>query len=306
MTVKVSVLIGSRNRPTAITKCLNSILVQDYKSIEILVLDDNSDLCNLQHVITENFDDNRLYCYRSDVGLGVAGGRNLLMKKASGDILIVVDDDAYFTENNSITKIVEILANNSKVGIIATKIVDFGEQEKLLLPFSQRSLKKQPELADRTQLVSYYKGGGHALLNKVVKTCGLYQQNLVFGGEELDLSYRAIEAGFEILYTPDVVIHHRPEASAIAKNTKFSSSELFFHVRNRLFFAYKYLPLPYIPIHLAIWMTKYALISIKKSSFTELVSGTLAGMKGLSEIQRQPLSKQAAQYLKLNHGRLWY
>lgn len=306
--LKVSVLVGSRNRPIPLLKCLNSILDQDYESIEIIVLDDSSDTCNLKDIVAKNFDDSRLHCYRSESCLGVADGRNLLMQKASGDILIVLDDDAYFTENNSITKIVDIFANNSQIGVVATKIIDFGEQqEKLVLPFSKRSFKKHPELADRVQLVSYYVGCGHALLNQVIETCGLYQENLVYGGEELDLSYRAIEAGFQIMYTPDVVIHHCPEASVVLNdNAKRKSGELFFHVRNRFFLAYKYLPLVYIPIHLAIWTIKYALISIKKLSFREFISGTVAGIKGLGKIQRQPLSKEATQYLKSHYGRLWY
>ena len=306
MTVKVSVLIGSRNRPAPIIKCINSIITQDYEPIEILILDDNSDLCDLRETIANNFNDERLSCFRSDIGLGVAGGRNLLMQKASGDIFIVLDDDAYFTENNCITKIVNIFVNNDRIGVIATKIIDFNEQKRLLVPFSKNSLKKQPELVNNPQLVSYYQGGCHAILSRVIKTCGFYQQNLVFGGEELDLSYRVIEAGFQILYTPDIVIHHCPEASVVIKNKNGNSAELFFHIRNRIFLAYKYLPTVYIPIYLGIWMTRYAFTSLKNLSLREFMNGILAGIRGISEVQRQPLSDEAIQYLKSYYGRLWY
>lgn len=306
MTVKVSVLIGSRNRPDSIIKCINSIIMQDYEPMEILILDDNSDLCDLREIISKNFNDKRLSCFRADTSLGVAGGRNLLMQKASGDIFIVVDDDAYFTDNNCITKIVEIFANNSQIGVIATKVINFDGQKKLQVPFSKNSLKKQPELVNNTQLVSYYIGCCHAIHSRVIETCGFYQQNLVYGGEELDLSYRVIEAGFQILYTPNVVIHHCPEKSVVAQNRNGNSVELFFYTRNRIFLAYKYLPTVYIPIHLAIWMTRYAFTSFKNLSLREFINGILAGIRGLSEVQRQPLSDKAIKYLKSSNGRLWY
>ena len=56
----VSVLIGTRNRPQPLLRCLNSILSQNYPKLEVLVLDDCSQEYNICAELIEQIDDWRL------------------------------------------------------------------------------------------------------------------------------------------------------------------------------------------------------------------------------------------------------
>ncbi len=307
LSTKISILIGTRDRAEVLICCLQSILTQNYTSIEVLVLDDNSGKYRLDKLLPAKFQDARLRCFRSEQSLGVAGGRNFLMKQATGDIFCIIDDDAVFGDDNCVSQLVAAIQHHPNVGIIATKVIDHRpDKNDLLVPFSIRWRKKQPALVDTQQRVSYYLGTCHAIRREVVEQCGPYRHDLVFGEEELDLSYRTIEAGFEILYLPDVIVHHHPEPSVVDKQGEHEHPELFHHVRNRFFLAYKYLPWQYIPVYLFLWLLTYGRDAIKLGAFKEYFGGLLAGLKIRRTVNRTPLTSRSVQYLKNHFGRLWY
>jgi len=303
----VSVLIGSRDRPVSVIRCLHSVFSQDYHNLEVLVLDDNSSRYRLDELLASVFRDRRLRCFRSDISLGVASGRNFLMQWAKGEILCFIDDDAYFADSGCVSRIVEAFARNPQVGILATKIVDHQPSgENLFVPFSRWWRLWRRHLAETPQLVSYYVGGCHAIRRRVIEQCGNYQNDLFFGGEEMDLSYRAVQAGIQIMYLPSVVVHHYPAPSVANHHQSRYRSELYFYVRNRFFLAFKYLPSIYIPVYLSVWLCIYGLSALRRGAFREFLSGLLAGVIGLKNLQRTPLNQQAVTYLKSHYGRLWY
>lgn len=303
--MNISVLVGSRDRPEDIVRCIDSMLNQNCGPMEVLVLDDNSSHCHLDQVLSAAFQDPRLRCFRSNTSLGVAGGRNFLMRQAKGDVFCVIDDDACFADSNALSHVVRAFESHPDVGILAFKIIDHRDGEVgLLVPFSQRWRRRCPNLTEQLNLVSYYLGGCHAIRRCVIDHCGNYQDDLVFGEEELDLSYRAIEAGFEIMYLPSIVAHHYPELSAVDQQER--RRRLYYHVRNRFFLAYKYLPWTYIPVYLGIRLSICGLSTVKQFAFKEFFNGVLAGIRGLNKLNRTPLSQRSVQYLKTNYGRLWY
>jgi len=303
--MKVSILIGSRDRPKALIRCLESVMKQDYRPMEVLVLDDNSNGYQLNELLASTFQDPRLRYFRTHTSLGVAGGRNFLMQQAEGDIFCTLDDDAYFSDSRCVSCFVEAFDRHSQVGILAFKIIDHrAGREDLIVPFSRWWRKRRPHLTEKPQLVSYYLGGCHAIHRRVIEQCGGYQDAFVFGLEELDLSYRAIEAGFGIMYFPSVVVHHCPELSAMEQQERHR--RLYYYVRNRLFLAYKYLPLIYVPIYLGIWLSALSLSALKQLAFMEFLGGLVVGLRELKKLKRTPLSQQAVRYLKAHYGRLWY
>jgi len=305
--IKVSILIGSRDRVEVLTRCLESVLTQDYDSLEILVLDDNSSRYHLDELLAAKFQDARLRYFRSDKSLGVAGGRNFLMQQTTGDIFCIIDDDACFTDRHSVAQFIKTFEDYPCVGILATKVIEYrSSQVGLLIPFSQHWCKRRPHLIEERGLVSYYLGTCHALRRQVIEQCGNYQGDLMFGEEELDLSYRAIEQNFELMYLPDVVIHHYPQSSVVGQQGCRHRSELYYHVRNRFFLSYRYLPARYIPVYLTIWLSVYGVRALKSGAIEDFLAGIGAGWELISTLQRTPLSPKAIQYLKTHYGRLWH
>lgn len=302
----ISVLIGTRNRPEALKRCLKSVLSQDYANFEVLILDDGSDSCDVCDLIQELMN-SRVRYFRAPQPLGVAGGRNWLMELAKGDVFCVIDDDAYFDSPYALTKIAEVLSRNPDIGIIAVKVVDHrGGKIGLLVPFSKWTLFRHPDLIDREVDVSYFLGTCHAIRRKVIEICGPYQPDLVYGEEELDLSYRAVQNDFRIRYIPDVIVHHYSHASVVQSPGSMRHPELYYHTRNRILIASKYLPYRYLIFYLAFWTLRYFVLALQTRALLEFVQGLVAGFRVARKVKRASLSPQAVTYLRKHYGRLWY
>ncbi|MEM7347535.1 MAG: glycosyltransferase [Chloroflexota bacterium] len=307
--MKISVLINSRDRFEILERALESSLIQNYPDFEILILDDCSQKYNLCKLVETSFPNTSIQCFRSETSLGVASGRNFLMSQATGDVFCILDDDAYFGDDQCLANIALAFNSNSSIGILATKIIDHvpNSQEVIITaPFTQWWIQRQPQLLEKPQLVSYYIGTCHAIHRSVIDEFGGYQPDLMFGEEELDLSYRAIQAKLRILYWPDVTVHHYPQPSVVGQSGSKHKTELYYHIRNRFFLAYKYLPWRYIPVYLTIWLSRYFAEAIKSPSFGQFVRGVISGLLRLKGIRRSPLGSFAIKYLHDHYGRIWY
>jgi len=303
--LKISILIGSRNRANILRHCLKSLLSQDYEEFEIIILDDASEESKAYVNVINEFGDQRIRLMRSEKPLGVSGSRNVLMQHASGDAFFIIDDDAYLCNNDSLSKIAEIFGVKNEIGIIACKILNQGVVDKTyVVPFSQRELKKNPNIVDKGQYVGYFLGGAHAIHKNVIKMCGGYDSMLFFGEEELDLSYRAISLGWKIWYEPSIFVYHKAQASVLGREGEFE--ELYHHVKNRFYLAWRYLPGQYGIPYIGLWMGKYFYNAIREGSFGSYFGGILAGLHLLIRTPREPLDRQSINYLKNNFGRLWY
>jgi GT2 family glycosyltransferase len=301
----VSVLIGTRNRPEALAACLKSVLCQDFDDFEVLVLDDASDI-DIASQFSQRFPDPRIRWLRSERPSGVAGARNRLIQASRSPKLLFLDDDAYFEDESCIGRAVGYFQSAPQVGIIAFKIVLRGPDEgELQVPFTRRSCRSNPILADSCRRVSYYVGAAHAIRRDVFERCGLYQDDLVYGHEELDLSYAAVQRGFQLMYATDIAVSHAP-GKPVVSGRRPSDNELFYSSRNRLWVAYKHLPFPYILSYTLGWTAYYGLCSLRERSLGPYLKGVLAGIRGMSRLPRHPLGSDARRYLKGNFGRLWY
>ena len=156
-----SVLIGTKDRPEALIRCLRSILAQRYQDLEILVLDDNSNE-SVDAQIGREFTDERIKCIRSETTLGVAGGRNKLIKEAKGEFLLTLDDDAVLRDNDSFDRLVGLFDSYPDVGLFSLKIIDIVEDKQVgvRVPFRKGVIKRQPDIVDSAQYASYFLGGG--------------------------------------------------------------------------------------------------------------------------------------------------
>lgn len=98
----VSIIVPIYNKGNYLRRCINSIVLNTYKNIEILLVDDgstdnSSSLCKEFEIL-----DGRIRYYKKDNG-GVSSARNFGVDRANGDFVVFVDADDYvkpfFVEN---------------------------------------------------------------------------------------------------------------------------------------------------------------------------------------------------------------
>lgn len=87
----VSVVIPSFNREKTITGCINSILSQTYRHLEVIVVDD----CSQDNTVAaiEAINDNRVRYFRLDKNQGACFARNYGAKVSKGEFIAFQDSD---------------------------------------------------------------------------------------------------------------------------------------------------------------------------------------------------------------------
>lgn len=88
----ISVIVPAYNVENYIAKCLDSILNQTYKNLEIIVVDDGSTDNTLAIIDSYSAKDNRIKAIHQD-NMGVAAARNAGLLAATGDYYGFVDSD---------------------------------------------------------------------------------------------------------------------------------------------------------------------------------------------------------------------
>ncbi len=105
--MRVSVLIPTFNRPEYLERALKSILAQTHTEWEALVVDDG-DGRGLAAALSLN--DARIQALQNG-GKGQVDARNTALKRATSDVIALLDDDDSWEDPEHLTLIVAVLQN---------------------------------------------------------------------------------------------------------------------------------------------------------------------------------------------------
>ena len=94
----ITVIVPIYNVENYLKKCLNSIINQQYKKLEILLIDDGS--TDLSGKIADEYavKDNRIKVVHKENG-GLSDARNYGLKIMTGEYVTFIDSDDYVTED---------------------------------------------------------------------------------------------------------------------------------------------------------------------------------------------------------------
>ena len=91
---KVSVIIPVHNSEKYILKCINSVINQTYKNLEIILIDDKSTDNSVE--LIKKIGDKRIKLITLKKNSGAAIARNKGIEKSSGDYICFLDSDDYW------------------------------------------------------------------------------------------------------------------------------------------------------------------------------------------------------------------
>ena len=229
---------------------------------------------------------------------GVGGGRNAGIALARGEILFFLDDDAELRDRDAVARALKHFERDLDLGVVGLLVVDpiTGEVDRRCIPFQDKRLPREATPA------CYFAGGACVIHRRVFDRVGLYDEGLFYAGEELDLSYRVLEAGFRILFDPSVaVIHHGAAGLGL-------STGPYYYARNRPWVALRHLPLRCCVTHTIAWWTWSLARGLRAGTPGYALRGMRDCVAGMPEIWRgrRPISRATCRFLARNGGRLWY
>lgn len=201
--IPISIGVTTRNRPQSIDACLRSIARVLGPGHDVLVFDDASQ--SPAEPIARAIEGLEVRVFRDERAPGAIAGRNLLVREARHDVVLLLDDDAMLLDADALDQGLRVLEQDPRVGAVA-----FAQAERDGRPWPEGM---QPSRSQRTCLVPAYIGFAHLLRRSLFLELGGYLERLVFYGEEKDYCLRLLARGHHVVYLPHARVAHLPDPS---------------------------------------------------------------------------------------------
>jgi len=195
----VSVIAPVYNGESTIRECLDSIMALDYprQKFEVIAVDDGSTDKTLS--ILEGYPVELL---QKEHG-GYPSTMNTGIKKAHGDVILIVDSDTY-VEPDYLKKVLKEFEDR-KVGIISGYVATKPNAKFWAKIIGFESEDRYDQM--KSKYVDFITSTCTAYRREVFNQVGLFNEELKRGSDE-DLAQKASKAGWKIALRKDAVCYH--------------------------------------------------------------------------------------------------
>lgn len=198
----ISIIIVNYNGKHWFEKCVKSIRMQTYRSVEVIVVDNASSDGSVAYVEKE-FPEIQIVKSQKNNGFGVSN--NIGVGHAKGQEILFLNNDTYFDEN-----FLEILVgfkSRHRANIVGPKILDFEKEDHCKGRFLSIDVYGYAgfEYAPKP----FYVEGCSLMISKAdfLKLRGFDDKYFMYS-EDIDLCWRALMAGMTIEVCDNAVLHH--------------------------------------------------------------------------------------------------
>lgn len=197
---KVSILVAAYNVEKTISQAVQSILKQTYDNMEILVVNDGSTDNTTE--ILKKFTDKVLIINKVNGGLGSA--RNVGLEKATGDFIMFIDGDDYFTHQNVVEDLVNLAEKESAELVVA----DFNYVDSNGKVLSKKKVQSEIE--------SIYSGVWNKLYAKILWSKRRFPENILYEDSGVVMSVGITANKISVLHEP--IYSYRQSAKTITQS----------------------------------------------------------------------------------------
>lgn len=239
---KVSLITVNFNHSYLTEELLRSIFrTQDLEGLEIIVVDNGSDT---NPVSAWELKYPEVIFLRSETNLGFAGGNNLGIKKATGELVFLLNNDTELSPD-LISQLAEFLTRNKKAGIVSPRINYFENQRIIqyagFTPINWKTGRNRclgQFEQDRGQYdqapyqTSFAHGAAMMFRKELIREAGYLPEQFFLYYEEMDWCETVKRLGYQIWVAPSLVIYHK-ESISVGANSPLKE---YFMTRNRILF----------------------------------------------------------------------
>lgn len=296
----VDVIILSWNRTETTLESINSALSQRGVSVQVYVFDQGSD--NAQLVALRALHQNgQIELIEHGTNIGPGSGRNIMMALGSGDFIVGIDNDAEFADEYVLQRVVERFNREAMLGLIGFHIRNFytGADDMHNMGTYPRPL--QGYLNHEEFLTARYVACGHAIRRSAYAQTVGYDDALFFMCEERDLAYQIINAGYDVIYSPEAVVRHKVDPEA---RYWWGADRYYYLARNAIYLDYKYFQAPQRTL---ILLLGYVVRGLYNRVPLQSIRGVLDALRMIARLTPQTrvtLTQRAREYI-WTHDTRW-
>jgi GT2 family glycosyltransferase len=229
-------MIASFNRRDELLNAIGRCFAQDYADKEVHVVDDGSTDGTFE-AVRSAFP--TVIISRNEQSCGSVHSRNQIFERVTGDILIGFDDDSWFVEPDSTSRVVERFVREPDLGIL--EFQDIGPE------FPERIDPASPGRLNGGWHVSSFGGGRYALRRSVLEKTGLFPAFFWHAYEEPDLAWRVWNVGYRCMCWNDIIVWHD-----LSERNRSLQRRHYFQARNALLSTWLRVPPGYL-LPLTVW-----------------------------------------------------
>jgi GT2 family glycosyltransferase len=243
----VSIVILNWNGELFLQNCLSSVTIQDYRPIEIILVDNGSTDNSLAMVRTD-FPD--VIIIETGKNVGFAAGNNIGILSVKGQYIVIFNNDAEM-ERTCVSEMVRAIEKDDRYGACASKILlkfEKGMIDAAGIAVCSDGLSigrgrlEQGQLYDREEEVFFASGCcmlcKRDMLDDVRIEEGYFDESFFMYADDTDLGWRARMRGWKTIYAPNAIAYHMHSASS----ESYSPLKAFFVERNRIWVLFTYFP----------------------------------------------------------------
>ena len=223
--MKLSVIIVNYNVRPYLTTCLDSVqrALEGIES-EVFVVDNHSDDDSVE-VISRDYAWVHLINNRENLGFSKAN--NIAIRQAQGEYILLLNPDTVVAEE-TLKGVIDFMDQHPKAGGAGVRM---HNADGTLAPESRRAIPT-PFVAARKMLgftkryymsylswdapaqIEVVSGAFMLLRHKAIYEVGMLDEDFFMYGEDIDLSYRLLQGGWQNWYLPYDIVHYKGQSTS--------------------------------------------------------------------------------------------
>lgn len=209
-----SVVIPNWNGKRFLAGCLDSLLAQSYKHLEVIVVDNGSKDGSVEF-LQEKYPQVRLITYAQNTGFSVAVNRGI--QESYGEFVALLNNDT-IVDVNWLAELVKALLEHPEVGSVGCKMLAYDDATMLDgagdgyrrggLPGRIGHREKDTGRFDVPRYILGACGGAVLYRHDLFDDIGYLDEDYFAYLEDVDFGLRAQSAGYKCFYVPTAIVYH--------------------------------------------------------------------------------------------------
>ncbi|MBF0318575.1 MAG: glycosyltransferase family 2 protein [Nitrospirae bacterium] len=282
----VSAVIVSYNRREDIVETLTMLSRQNYKNIEIIVVDNAS--ADGSPVMIKELGLPNLRLIQMEENVGVKA-YNSGFEAARGEFILILDDDS-FPASDAIGKMVGKFNQYPTVGVVSFNVKDYSTFKNA--PATTASSPDGQPFND--DYIMSFHGAGAGVRREVLEKAGGYPEEFFLYFNETDMALRVWNSGYRVESFPDIVCYHKS-----AQTNRTSQRGPFYYTRNIFWTIWKNYPgtLMWKATSLMLFYVFY--YSLEQRTLV-YIRALLDAVVNIGKITRAPIQKSIAKRFRMH------
>ena len=227
------VVLTQANRPAELARAIASVRAQQHVDLQLVLVVNGAHPPQIEPgdqliVLPEN--------------VGIPAGRNVGATAADARLVMFLDDDAELLNPGLLAAVVDRFKADPRLGAMAIRLIDeHGRTQRRHIP------RVGARSAEKSGPVTYFIGAACVVRAETFHGVEGFDGRFFYAMEEVDLSWRLLDAGWSIWYSADLMAFHPRTAPSRHKGYARLTA------RNRLWMAWRLLPAPVFAGYLLTW-----------------------------------------------------